>query len=180
MPKVQTRNSRAISLKDVANGAVRALLGTKCLTNAALAIGATTTMIGTVAGAITFMLDGKLLTKTGTTTLFDLTSATVAHYRQSLAANQFTSFLCALDASGNPYAIQGPVVSALADVTLAETVIDPTTGLQSFQKADGTLVAICPVGYVVVASGASAYVPGTTALTGLGTYVNCSVLPSNM
>lgn len=177
MPTFANRNNKAYSLKDITNAAIRTLVGTKCLTNAALAIGTTTTKINTVAGAIVYTIDGKLLSKTGAADIMDLTSASVLFFKQSLAANQFTSFLCGFDPSGNPYVLQGPVVSAAADVTLAELTLD-TKGVPSFQKPDGTYVNFCPVGYVKIASGASAYVPGTTALTGLGTYVNCSVLPA--
>lgn len=161
------RSARAYSLKDITNAVLRNLLGTRCETTAALAIGTTTTKINTDAGAIIYTIDGKYYTKTGAADIFDLTSATVLQNKAVLTAGQFTTFTCCFDASGNPLVYQGPVVSALADISLAELPCD----------ANGNLT-VCPVGYVKIASGASAYTPGTTALTGLGTYVNAFLLPS--
>ena len=168
---IASKSARALSLKDVTNAALRFLLGNRCVATMGLKQGSTPAAVVTAAAsAYTYLVDGIFVTLTGSAAanwLLDL--ATTINYKAIAAVTgvtQYTTFVLCNDATGTSFlSVQGPIVTALADITLGDIPAGYT-----------------PVGYVKIAvTSTNVFTPGTTSLTGTGvtaTYVNCEVLPS--
>ena len=130
-----------------------------CLGSAGLAIGSTTSQLST-ARAVRVLINGRAfnvpVTATRTLTLTGVTS---------LAARQTSCFFVMADSSGTITTQQSPVYTA----------IDAPSGYRpgAFEWPDPADKAV--IGAIVIKSGASAFVPGTTALTGVATYIDAAV-----
>lgn len=146
--------------------------GSLCLNSAALAIAGTTSLIQTTA-ALNYVVDGQFYNKAATNNI-PFSVALPATY--GVATNG--SFTGGANGSTRLYGIYvdkggvfsywpGPVVDSAA---LA-------TGLAPLQfPANRKGRAFVGALRVAVASGVS-FVPGTTALTGIGTFINCATVP---
>lgn len=128
-----------------------------CLQAAALAIGTTTSKVNTGA-AVSFTVNGRTYAKAATADLFTLAGT-------SLAARQACAFFLLLDAAGTASVQQSAIVEAS---TSTSTTARYLAGAWDWPDP----VDKCVIGAVVITNGASAFVPGTTALTTIGSYVN--------
>lgn len=161
-----------------------------------LAISATAEKFKTVTNTIVYTINGVFYSKAPTDNLVFSSGHT------SLAAGQSCYFVVALDTSGNVSTYQGPIFTSRTntyrDSTGVKSVteyvsVNPAPTAGSFSKVwpnaaivttdplrflpDSIPDTVCPIGSILVASGVAAFVPNTTALTGLGTYANYSTLP---
>lgn len=128
-----------------------------CMQNGALAIGATTSRAKTV-NAITFMVNGRVYNKAATDDLFTLAGTT-------LTARQTGVFWLWLDASGTASVTQSAIKEAS---TSTSTTARYVAGAFDWPE----VVDKCLIGALQITNGASSFVPGTTALTTVTTYVN--------
>lgn len=128
-----------------------------CLQNGALAIGTTTSKAKTV-NAITFTVNGRVYNKAATDDLFTLSGTTST-------ARQVCVFWLWLDASGTASVTQSAIKEAS---TSTSTTARYVAGAFDWPE----VVDKCLVGALTVTNGASSFVPGTTALTTVTTYVN--------
>lgn len=128
-----------------------------CLTAGGLAIGTTTQKAKTV-NAITYTINGRTYTKAATDDLFTLSGTTST-------ARQVCVFWLWLDSAGTATVTQSAIKEAS---TSTSTTTRYVAG--AFDWPD--VVDKCCVGALTVTNGASSFVPGTTALTTVTTYVN--------
>ena len=128
-----------------------------CVTGGALGIGLTPARARTNA-VINYLLGGRALSKASTDDLFILAGT-------SLAARQTCVFFLSLDAAGNPFVAQSAVREASTSTSTTARYV--AGGFDWPQVPDR-----CQVGAVQVNSGAAAFVPGTTSLASVATYVN--------
>lgn len=130
------------------------------LASAALAIGSTTSQIAT-GKAVDFTINGRAYSKAATATAaLGLVSAAVA-----LAANQVCALFICLDSAGVVSTIQSAVKPA------ATNAAGYAAG--AFEWPNPADKAV--IGAVLVKSGGSAFTPGTTAFTGVATYINVAL-----
>ena len=128
-----------------------------CLSAGGLAIGTTTQKAKTV-NALTYTINGRTYTKAATDDLFTLSGTTSA-------ARQTCVFWLWLDSSGTASVTQSDIKEAS---TSTSTTARHSPG--AFEWPD--VVDKCCVGALHVTNGASSFVPGTTALTTVTTYIN--------
>lgn len=128
-----------------------------CIQNGALAIGTTTQKAKTV-NAITYTINGRVYNKAATDDLFTLSGNT-------LTARQTGVFWLWLDASGTASVTQ-------SDIKEADTSTSTTTRYVSGAFEWPEVVDKCCVGALLIKNAGSSFVPGTTALTSVTTYVN--------
>ena len=126
------------------------------LSSVALAIGTTTTKV-TTGGAAQLVIDGRAATVAAAADKFTLAGT-------ALAAKQVCVFFMCLDAAGTASVIQSPIVAAPAA---------PGYVAGAFEWPDPSGKAV--VGAVLINSGAAVFTPGTTALTGVATYINAAL-----
>jgi hypothetical protein len=128
-----------------------------CMSNGGLAIGSATAKAQTT-NAITFTINGRTYNKAATDDLFTLAGT-------ALAARQTCVFWLWLNASGTASVTQSAIKEAS---TSTSTTARYVAG--GFEWPD--VVDKCCVGALHIVNGASAFTPGTTALTTITTYVN--------
>lgn len=128
-----------------------------CLASAGLAIGTTTSKVNT-GTAITYTLNGRTYPKAATADLFTLAGTT-------LAARQTCAFFLWLDAAGTASVTQ-------SDIKEASTSTSTTARYVSGAFEYPEVIDKCLVGVVQIITAGSTFVPGTTALTSVATYVN--------
>lgn len=128
-----------------------------CSQNGTLAIGTTVAKARTTTAA-TYTINGRSINKALTDDLFTLSG-------NSLAARQVCVFWCLLDAAGVATMTQTAVREASTSTSLTARYV---AGAFDWPEPDGRTV----IGAVVVNSGAAAFVPGTTSLVGVATYIN--------
>jgi len=158
------------------------IAGNMCLTSGLAVIGATASAFTTTV-IVSYVIDGiirALAAQTNTAlaalVATDLPAATGAQYLQPAGRAAFYTqplgttvyYLIGVIAAGTVRVVQG---------TYAGQPLEPA-GYTAL--GDGNLPD-CPDGFVPFAilkviSGASAFVPGTTALTTIGTFLNCQTL----
>lgn len=138
--------------------------GTFCLSKAGLAIGGTTTKVKILApngAGVDFVIGGKLYHLASGDNIFTLSGAVVTALYSCL-------FVLGLDKDGTAHCAKGSEV-------LTTSVAAGTALVWPASDSD-----VCPIGYIRVDAGASAFTPGTTALTGgtvTVTYVDCFAIP---
>ena len=138
-----------------------------CSQNGTLGIGLTPARARTNA-VTTYVLNGRALNKASTDDLFLPAGA-------SLAARQVCVFWCLLDAAGSASMTQSAIREAS---TSTSTTARYVAGAFDWPEPDGRTV----IGAVFINSGAAAFVPGTTSLAGVATYINAGTdygLPIN-
>lgn len=138
--------------------------GTFCLSKAGLAIGGTTSKVKILApngAGVDFCIGGRLYHKAEADDVFTLSGAVVTALHSCL-------FVLGLDSGGVAHAAKG--AEKLTTAVAAGTPL-------VWPESDSD---VCPIGYIRVDAGASAFTPGTTALTG-GTvtvaYADCFAIP---
>lgn len=127
------------------------------LGSAGLAIGFTTSKAKSV-NALDYVINGRAYQKAATDDLFTLSGT-------ALAANQVCAFFLLLDSSGTASVQQSSIAAAST----------AASGYQAgaFEWPDVADKAV--IGALLIKSGGSAFTPGTTALTGVTTYINAAV-----
>ncbi len=170
-------------LSDVTNGAIRQILGNRVLNRAALAIDGTAAQHVQTTNAIEYSVDGVIYNKAA----LNDQSIAVTHGWNGVAgsgyvqpANTTVFYTLGLNAAGTLCSVQG----SYSGQKLSS---DPTVGVgQAVAGAtwvgDGSIPDV-PSGYtafgiVKVTTAGSTFTPGTTALTGLGTFYDVTTLPS--
>ena len=128
-----------------------------CLSAGGLAIGTTNSKAKTV-NPITYTINGRTYTKAATDDLFTLAGTT-------LAARQTGVFWLWLDSAGTASVTQ-------SDIKEASTSTSTTTRYVSGAFEWPDVVDKCLVGALSVTNAGSTFVPGTTALTTVTTYIN--------
>jgi len=147
-----------INLSEIVRG------GTFCLSKAGLAIGGTTTKVKTAApngAGVDFAIGGKIYHKVDTDDVWTLSGTDITALYSCI-------FVLGLDKDGTMHIAQGSQVLT-ASVTAGTPLV--------FPESDSD---VCPIGYIRIDAGASAFTPGTTALTGgtvTVTYVDCFAIP---
>lgn len=127
------------------------------VTSPGLAIGTTTSKVNTGL-ACAYNIGGRAYSKAVTADLFTLAGT-------SLAARQTCAFFLLLDAAGTATVQQSSIKEASTSTSTTTRYVPG-----AWDWPDPTDKAV--IGAVVITNGASAFVPGTTALTGLAAYVN--------
>ncbi len=183
---IASKTARAVGIKDITNGALRALIGTRNAATMGLKQGSTVTDIVTAAASTYYyVLGGVYKSLTGSAASnWALSLANTMNYKAIAAVTgvtQYTNFILAVDAAGTGfYAVQGPVVTAATDQTFGDMPLS-SNGVPTITTSAGAVVEVCPVGYITVAvTSGNVFTPGTTSLTGTGvttTYVNVENLP---
>jgi hypothetical protein len=170
-----------MKISDVRDLALR-LFGNICTTRAVVAVGATTTAI-TSTNAVVYAIDGILRNLAAFTNqaLVALSAsdlpANLANYLQpsTLAgfyvqpANTTVYYVLVATSAGNVRVVQGTYAGQVITNTFGYTIV-----------GDGTVPDVpdncTPFGLMKIASGGSAFTPGTTALTGLVTFFDVMAL----
>lgn len=148
-----------INLSEIVRG------GTFCLSKAGLAIGGTNTKVKILApngAGVDFAIGGKIYHKVDTDDVFTLSGAVITALHSCI-------FVLGLDKDGTMHVAKG-TEQLTTDVAAGATPLE-------FPESDSD---VCPIGYVRIDAGASAFTPGTTALTGgtvTVTYVDCFAIP---
>jgi hypothetical protein len=175
------------SLADVPQGAIRSLIGTRSLSAGTLCASGTNTN-AKCSGTTTFMIDGKLYTKTTASDMFLLpltvdyiapgSAAPAVKISAAFGATTETAiltryFFCGLDSAGTGYVYMSNAPSA------AQASQDDAQQLPAFD--DG----VCIVGIIkVVVAAGSVFTPRSTALATAGaytvTFTDVSVIPSTL
>lgn len=155
----------AINLGNIADAALRSLLGNRCFTKAICATGSNAAKIKTTTNTAQYCIDGQLYEKAATDDLFVFTTLTV----QPVSTTAFYA-LC-LDKDGNASIVNGtPVLTASITAGVAKALLP---------EVDSTL---CIVGGAkVVTDSTHTFTPATTELTAAGittTYFNFSCVPT--
>lgn len=138
--------------------------GTFCLSKAGLAIGSNTAKVKLNApngAGVDFAIGGKLYHKADTDDCWTLSGTDITALYSCI-------FVLGFDKDGTMHIAQGSQVLT-ASVTAGSQLVYP--------ESDSD---VCPVGYIRIDAGASAFDPGTTALTGgtvTVTYVDCFAIP---
>lgn len=141
-----------------------------CFNSGAIVIGATATAF-TTGAAINYSVDGTFYQKTAMTNQALAAPAGFPALRTQ-PANTTAFYTLALDAAGNPVVFQGGFKG--------ELINNPISGMSVY--GDGVIPdapdGFTPFAVMKIVSGGAAFVPGTTALTGIATFRNVSVLPA--
>jgi len=147
-----------MNFSDIARG------GTICLSKAGLAVGSTATGIAIAApngAGVDFAINGKLYHKADAATTA-ITAAAV----QAIASTCL--YLVCLNASGTVSTVKGIAVLT-ADLTAGAAVLEWPDPVED----------TCPIGAIKVVTVASTYTAGTTALTGIATYIDLMTIPTS-
>lgn len=128
-----------------------------CFNSAGLAIATTTQQVKT-ANALGYSVNGRTYNKAITDNLWTLSGT-------SLAAREVCVFFLLLDASGTASIQQSAIKPSSASTSTTRRYV--AGAFDWPEPADKAVV-----GAVLVNSGASTFVPGTTALTSVATYIN--------
>lgn len=133
---------------------------TICFTKAGIAAGTTTTLTQTLAGGATsniYAIKGKMysaaaLSNTPTPTTDWATGAVF----KAILANQESVFLVGFDHAGTLRAIQGQVTALDTISVPGNPLTAPMFGATAPAGSGSTDADFCPIGYIVVACGATA------------------------
>lgn len=174
-------------LNDLPSAMAR-LVGNMCLTKANAVIGATASAF-TTGNAITTMIDGILRTLAAQTntalsalvpaSFVDAASPLAVNYLQPAGiagfytqpANTTAYYVLCVNAAGTIRVVQGTYVGQpIVSMGLS------TVGDGNVPDIPDTWVAFA---ILKVVTAGSAFVPGTTALTSIGTFLDVSLLPAN-
>lgn len=128
------------------------------LAAANLAIGTTTSKVRTTTNVAHYTIDGRAYFKAATDDLWTLAGT-------SLATHEVCAFFLYLNAAGTASIEQSAIKKASTSATGYEA------GAFSWPDPEGKAV----IGAVLIKSGGSAFVPGTTALTSVATYINVAL-----
>lgn len=166
-------------LSDIANETVRKLLGNRNLNLVTLAINAASAATIKSTGAINYLVNGVLKTKAA----LSAQSIAITHgYVYVQPANKTVYYTLGLNAAGTVCVVQG----SYAGQTLSP---DPAVGVGVSKMGatwvgDGSIPDVpdgyTPFGVLEVATGATTFTPGTTALDAANvtvTYHEIAVLP---
>jgi hypothetical protein len=127
------------------------------VTSPGLAIGTTTTKVNTGL-ACAYNIGGRAYSKAATADVFTLAGT-------SLAVRQTCAFFLLLDASGAATVEQSAIKEASTSTSTTTRYVPG-----AWDWPDPTDKAV--IGAVVITTAGLAFVPGTTALTGVAAYVN--------
>ena len=173
------------SLADVPQGAIRSLIGTRSLSAGTL-VNSATVQNAKCSGTTTYMIDGKLYTKTTAVDMFILPltidyiapgsaapAVKVTSAWLATATDTIRYYFCGLDSAGTGYVYASNAPSA------AQASLDDAQQLPAFD--DG----VCIVGIIkVVTTAGSTFTPRTTSLVSAGaytiTFTDVSVIPSTL